>query len=55
MTEIIWHMNTHLRVPRESYLMNTNMAGVRWFPKILASFCFGREEALAMEGLKRSY
>ena len=33
-----WHMGTHLRVLKESYLMNTNMTGFRWFSKIFA-FC----------------
>ena len=26
-----WHMGTHLRVLSESYPMNFNMAGFRWF------------------------
>ena len=30
-----WHMGTHLRVLSESYEMNTNMTGLRWFSKIL--------------------
>ena len=34
-----WHMGTHLRELSESYLMNTNMTGFRWFSKILASLC----------------
>ena len=29
-----WQMGTHLRVLRESYPMNTNKKGFRWFLKI---------------------
>ena len=36
-----WHMGTHLRVLGESFPMNTNMTGFRWFSKILSSLCFG--------------
>ena len=35
-----WRMGIHLRVLSESYSMNTNMAGFRFFSKILASLCF---------------
>ena len=34
-----WHMGTQLRVLSESYSMNTEMAGFKWFLKIFASFC----------------
>ena len=37
-----WHMGTYLTVLCKSYPMNTNMAGFRWFKKILTSRCFGR-------------
>ena len=30
-----WHMVTHLRALSESYPMNTNTTGIRWFSKIL--------------------
>ena len=30
----LWHIGTHLRVFSESYLMDTNMTGFRWFSKI---------------------
>ena len=30
-------MGTQLRILRESYSMNTNMAGLRWFSNISAS------------------
>ena len=30
-----WHVGTHLRVLSESYPMNTNVTGFRWFSKIL--------------------
>ena len=33
-------MGTHPRVLCESYPMNTNMTGFRWFSKIFASMCF---------------
>ena len=29
-----WHMGTHLRVLSESYPMNINMIGFRWFSKV---------------------
>ena len=32
-----WHMGTHLRVLSDSYPMNTNMTGFRWFSKIFVS------------------
>ena len=44
-----WHMGTHLRTLGETFLMNTNMTGFRWFLKIFASLCFGGKKAL--EGL----
>ena len=37
------HMGTHLRVLSESYPMNTNMTGFRWFSKIFAFLSFGRK------------
>ena len=37
-----WHMGTHLRGLGENCPMNTNMTGFRWFSKIFASLCFGR-------------
>ena len=33
-----WQMGTHLRVLSESYPINTNMTGFRWFSKILPSW-----------------
>ena len=38
-----WHMGTHLRQLRESYPMDTNMIGFRWFSKFFASLCFGQK------------
>ena len=29
-----WHTGTHLRVLSESYPMNTNMTGFRWFSSL---------------------
>ena len=40
MTETLAH-GTHLRVPIESFPMNTNMKWFRWFSKIFAFLCFG--------------
>ena len=37
-----WQMGTHLRALRESYPMNTNITGFRWFSKIFESLCLGR-------------
>ena len=45
-------MGTHLRVLSESYLMNTNMAGFRWFLKNLCILVLWMKVALALEGLK---
>ena len=38
-----WHIGTHLRVLSESFQMNTNMTGFRWFSKIFVSLCLGRK------------
>ena len=35
-----WQMGTHLRVLSESFQMNTNKTGFRWFSKNFASLCF---------------
>ena len=47
-----WPMGTHLKVLRESYPMNTNMAGFRWFSKIFAlgesSLSIGRVKILTL-------
>ena len=32
-------MDTHLRVLSESYPINTNMTGFRWFSKIVVFLC----------------
>ena len=45
-----WQMGTHLRVLSESYLMNANMAGFRWFSK---SFVLVLWTKVAMEGFCR--
>ena len=37
-----WDMGTHLRVFSESYPMNTNMTGFRWFSRIFVSLWFGQ-------------
>ena len=33
-----WHVGTHLKVLLESYIMNTNMTGFRWYTKIWNPF-----------------
>ena len=43
---------THLRAVLESYLMNTNMTGFRWYSHIFASLLeFWMKVALALGGL----
>ena len=37
----------------ESFPMNTNMMGFRWFPKIFASFVLRTKVASALEGLNQ--
>ena len=51
MTET-WHMGTHLRVLAESYPMNTNMTGFRWFSKNICILVLWTKVASALEGLK---
>ena len=45
-----WHVGTNLRVLRESYLVNTNMAGFRWFQTSLHPCAL--EESLALRHCK---
>ena len=44
-------MGTHLRILGESFPMNTNMTGFKWFSKILAFFVFWTKVVPALEGL----
>ena len=44
-------MGTHPKVLSESYPMNTNMAGFRWFSKVLVYLWFEKKVVLALEGL----
>ena len=46
-----WHIGTHLRVLNESYQINTNMTGFRWFSKIFCDLVFWSKAAPALEGL----
>ena len=46
-----WQMGTHLRVLSESFLMNTNMTGFRWFSKNLCILVLWMKVASALEGL----
>ena len=47
-----WHMGTHLKVLCESYPMNTNMIGFKWFSKILCH-CALDESSLSIRRVKR--
>ena len=44
----LWHMDTNLRVLNDSYSMNTNTTGYRWFLKIVMSVCLD-EGSLSIE------
>ena len=46
-------MGTHLRVFSESYPMDTNMTGFRWFSKILRSCALDDSIVSALEGLNQ--
>ena len=46
-------MGIHLRVLSESYPMNSNITGFRWFSKVFASFVLWMKVASALEGLKK--
>ena len=39
-----WHIGTLQRVLSESYPIDTNIAGFRWFSKVCASLFLGREK-----------
>ena len=47
-------MGIHLRVPRESYPMNTNMIGFRWFSKIFCVHVLWTKVASAFYLIKSS-
>ena len=47
-----WHMGTHLRVLSESYPINTNMTGFRWFSYFFAFSVHWTKVTSAAEGLK---
>ena len=38
-----WQMGTHLILLSESFQMNTNMIGFKWFSKIFAPLTFGQK------------
>ena len=46
-----WHMGTYLRVLSESFQMNTNMTGFKWFQKALHPFALD-ESSLSMGRVK---
>ena len=46
-----WQMGTQLRVLSESFPMNTNMTGFRWFSKNLCILVLWAKVASALEGL----
>ena len=45
-------MGSHLRVLSESYPMDTNMTGFRWFSKILLSCALDDSIVSVLEGLR---
>ena len=49
-----WQIGTHLRVPSDSFLMNTNLTGFIWFSKIFAPLYFGRKKPQHWKGLSIS-
>ena len=49
-----WQMGTHLRVLNESYPMNTNMTGLRWFSKTLHP-CTLDESSLSIGRVLQAY
>ena len=46
-------MGTYLNVLSESYQMNTNMEGFRWFSKSVVSLCFGQTKITPSQGLSQ--
>ena len=49
-----WHMGTYLRALNESYLINTNMTGLRFvFSKKLCILVLGTKVASALEIMKQ--
>ena len=45
-------LGTHMRVLGESYLVNTNMTGFKWFTKIFALLCFWGKYKLSIGRVK---
>ena len=45
-------MDAHLREPSESYPMNTNTTGFRWFSKNLCILVLWTKVASVLEGLR---
>ena len=50
-----WQMGTHLRVLSESYPINTNTTGFRWFSKIVAFLCCGYISSLSIGRVKAKW
>ena len=46
-------MGTHVKVLKESFPMNTNMTGFRWFSKKLNVLVLWMKVASALEGLTK--
>ena len=44
-----WHIGTHMKVLSESYQVNTNMTGFRWFSKIFFVLVLWTQVASALE------
>ena len=49
-----WHLSTYLIVLRESFPMNTDMTGFRWFSILFALLCALDESSLSI-GRVKSY
>ena len=48
-----WQMGTHMKVLGESFPMNTNMTGFRWFFENICVLVLWMKEASSLEGLYR--
>ena len=46
-----WHMGTHMRVLSESYPINTNMTGFKWFLKTIWVLVLWTKVTSALKGL----
>ena len=51
----LWHMDTHLTLFSESFLLNTIMTGFAWLSKNLCFFVLWMKVASALEGLCKTH